>query len=855
MPITKGSRLGDYEIVAILGEGGMGAVYLARDYRLKRDVAIKTLTGRVLTYADAARRVLQEARSAARLNHPNICTIHEVADIDDCSFIVMELVEGRLLSALIPSGGMPIDSITRYGAQCAAALAHAHERGIIHRDLKSRNVMVTPDGRVKVLDFGIALSIPGATNNETTRAGTREGGTPGTLAYMAPEILNGESASELSDIWSLGVLLYEMTAGHLPFQERTSVATASAILHAPLSPLPQNVPAGLRAIVQRCLTRRPGERYQHAHEVCAALEIVRETYGHPVEPSPAARQLPGSRQHFWLLAAALALIAIALGVVVLWTRSREPGPLVSSQRTIAASGGSYREATFSPDGGLIAFTGPAQPATQVWIKNLAQGDPIQITSGDADASHPAWSPKNDQIVFARRGQGLWSVPPLGGNARQVLEFGANPQFSADGERLVFERNAREIWTARADGSEARRVDGVRAPWYPGRLNPMLSPDGISIVYFMPELGPNGDLWIVPAAGGTPRQLTYDLTEGGGPTWTPDGRFIIFSSMRGGSRTLWRIRAEGGEPEPLTVGAGEDLEPAMSRDGRTLVYTNVRNQWILRALNPDTGAERVIVERRRQTIFPRISPDGSKVAFFGFGDVGDVQIFVVPIEGGAVQQLTQGKGEVNTMPRWFPDGSLIYYYEQRPGASLRSIPASGGVSREFRPWKWESHTHAEFSPDGSLIAFFRQAAPGEGHVVEQAVVEDVASGKQHALALPMLPRQWSPDGQTIVGHTTTEPPHVAACPVDGSACRQITTGRVPVWSSDGSRIYFLRDRANSALKELWSMTPDGGDQRKLFDRMGPYRPIDVTFDVSRSGEIVWGVYVEGRHELWQAILRP
>lgn len=855
MRMAKGSRLGDYEICAILGEGGMGAVYFARDHRLKRDVAIKVLTGRALTDSEAAQRVLQEARSAARLNHPNICTIHEVGETDDGSFIVMERVEGRPLSALIPSGGMPIDSITRYGTQIAEALAHAHERGIIHRDLKSGNVIVTPDGRVKVLDFGIAVSLHNPAGNETTRAATRESGTPGTLAYMAPEVLNGEAASPLSDIWSLGVLLYEMIAARLPFAGKTPAATASAILQAPLPPLPQHVAVGMRAIVQRCLARPPGERYQHAHEVRAALEVVRDTYGHVVEPSTVPSKMrPGLRRWSWLFAAAVALIALAIWIVV-GTRARDPAALVSSQRPIAAFGGSYRQATLSPDSGFIAFADAGKPVTQIWIKNLAQGDPIKITSGDVDASHPAWSPKNDQIVFARRGQGLWSVPPLGGNARRLLEFGTSPQFSSDGERLVFERNGREIWTARADGSEARRVEGVPVPWYRGRLDPAFSPDGSLIVYFMPELGPNGDLWIVPAGGGTPRQLTRDVTEAGGPVWTLDGRFIIFSSMRGGSRTLWRVRPHGGAPEPLTVGAGEDLDPTLSRDGRTLVYTNVRNQSSLRALDPDTGADRVIVERRRPTVFARISPDGSKVAFFGFGDAGDVQIFVVPMAGGAVQQLTQGKGQINTMPRWSPDGSLIYYYEQRPGASLRSIPASGGVSREIRPWKWESQSHAEFSPDGSLIAYYRQAGPGEAHVVEQTVIEEVASGRQYPLALPVVPPRWSPDGRSVVGHTTTGPRIVAVCPVDGGACRRLTVGQVPAWSSDGSRIYFLRDIANSELKELWSMTLDGANQRKVFDRMGPYRPIDVTFDVSRNGEIVWSEYLEGRPELWQAILRP
>jgi serine/threonine protein kinase/Tol biopolymer transport system component len=847
-----GTRFGDYEIVSLLGEGGMGAVYLARDHLLKRNVAIKILTVPAPT-ADTAKRVLNEARSAARLNHPNVATVYEVGHTDDCPFIVMELVEGRTLSELISVAGMPFESVTRYVAQIADALAHAHDRGVIHRDLKSRNIIVTPDGCAKILDFGIAACVGGERDDGTTTQAAAIGGASGTLPYMAPEVLHGESATGLSDIWSLGVLMYEMLAGRLPYTARTPAATASAILRDPLPPLPSQVPASLDAIVHRCLARLPGERYQHPREVRAALDVVRQSYEHPANRTAIPFQTQWrSHSRIWPAASAAALILAALWVLVrIWPS--EQLLLVSSQRSIGALGASYRQATVSPDGGFIAFVNADAPVSQIWVRDLAHGAPIAITSGGVTASRPTWSPSNDQIVFARRGQGLWSVPPLGGDARRLIEFGSNPRFSADGERLVFERNGREIWTARADGSGAKRVDGVPVPWYSGGLDPAFSPDTLSIVFFLRELGPMGDLWVIPSGGGTPRQLTHDLTEASGPIWTPDGRFIIFSSMRGGSRTLWRMRPEGGTPEPLTVGVGEDLEPALSRDGRTLLYTNVRDQWEVRGYNVVTGAERVIVQGRRQMIFPRVSPDGSKMAFFGFGDSGDVQIFVVPMTGGAVQQLTQGKGRINTHPRWSPDGTLVYYYQERPGMSFRSVPLSGGDDREVRPWQWESHTAAEFSPDGSFIAYYRQAAPGERPVQERTVVEETASGKARTLGLPLLPFSWSPDARMIVGSTTTDPRVIETCPADGSSCRKLALGHTPVWSPDGSHIYFLRDTTNSSVRELWVMTPDGSDQRKLFDRMGPFLPIDVAYDISRTGDILWSAYIEGRHELWQAEL--
>ena len=638
-----------------------------------------------------------------------------------------------------------------------------------------------------------------------------------------------------------------MATGRLPFGGKTTIATALAILQEAPPQLPAKVSSGIRAVVQRCLARSPGERYQHAREVRAALDVALDSHW-----SIAAQARPPRRRRVVGLAAAAAVV-LALAWALWRARSAEPELLVSEQHPIGAFGTAYRQATFSPDGGFIAFADAGTPVPQIWIKNLAQGEPVRITSSDVAASHPTWSPKNDQIVFAERGRGLWSVPPLGGTARLLLDFGAAPRFSADGERLVFTKAGREIWTIRADGTDARRIDGVPMPWYPGALDPAFSRDGTSIVYFFPELGPNGDLWIVPSSGGTPRQLTHDLTEAGGPIWTSDGGSIIFSSMRGGSRVLWRVRPDGSALEPLTAGAGEDLEPALTPDGRMLVYTNVRNRSALRARDVATRADRVIVERRRQTLFPRVSPDGTKILFFGFGDVGDVQIFVAPTSGGAVQQLTQGKGQINTMPRWSPDGSLVFYYEQRPNASFRSIPVGGGPSREVRPWQWESHTGAELSPDGALIAYLRQAAPGEPQIAEQTLIEDLRSGKQHALAVTIAPVRWSADGRSVVGETV-DGHEVTTCPADGTPCRRLTRGGRPVWSPDGTQIYFLRDTENAALKELWAISRDGQNARKVFDGVGPFRAIDVAFDLSAAGEVVWGEYVEGRPELWQAILR-
>jgi Tfp pilus assembly protein PilF len=333
-----GTNIAYYKVTARLGAGGMGEVYRATDTRLLRDVALKLLPPDATADPQARARLLEEARNASALNHPHICHIYEVNEAEGLTYIAMELAEGQPLSQRIPEGGLPAETVLRFGEQIAAALAHAHERGVIHRDLKSSNVMITPGGQAKVLDFGLAKRMRGEDLEAATRSRiseARAGEVAGTLAYMAPEVLSGEAATERSDIWSLGVLLYEMAAGRMPFAGRTGFELTSAILRETIPPLPASVTPGLRGVIQRCLAKEPGQRYQKAAEVRAALEAIGSS-SEAIAPAATSAEKPWwRRKAVWWSAVAVGILALSLwkGPLILsigFTRTEPPVPRLST---------------------------------------------------------------------------------------------------------------------------------------------------------------------------------------------------------------------------------------------------------------------------------------------------------------------------------------------------------------------------------------------------------------------------------------------------------------------------------------------------------------------------------------------
>jgi eukaryotic-like serine/threonine-protein kinase len=836
--------MGPYTIVAPLGAGGMGTVYRGTDDALRRDVAIKVLNR---PDGDPARELLHEARAASSLSHPHICHVYQVGESEGRPFIAMEFVEGRLLKEAIPPGGLPAETLLRYGIQLADALAHAHQHGIIHRDLKTGNVVVTPAGRVKVLDFGLALQarpdeVEAVTRSHADVSGV--GGLAGTLPYMAPELLRGQPANEQSDIWALGVMLYEMAAGRLPFVGKTGFELTASILGAAVPPLPARVPGAIRAVILRALSPDPVSRYQHAGELRAALETVLQLLDERVEVK--ADRAAGAPSGWSLRPAVLAILAVVAlatlaGTAVIREWRRPPGASmqIAGQRIVPLAG-RPADATMSPDGGLIAYTAPDEDGrSQIWVASLTEGRPLQITRSESAAHSPYWSSRGE-IVFGSASD-IWAVAPLGGPPRKVIARARNPSVSTDGtlayEGLGVADGNSDIWVAGTDGAGARRVI-ARTSIFAAR--PAISPDGTRIAYLDYSEGPLSDLWVASLDDSAPRRLTFDAVLMGHLAWTPDNESIVFASTRSGSMTLWSIPAAGGEPQPLTSGAGEDDQPVVSSDGRLLAYTNVRTTWRLMVRDPVTGDDHQVAEARAPFVAPNFSPDGEQIVFFRPAREG-VHVFVINRDGTDLRQVTTTRGDHNIFPSWSADGRSIVFLQVLPDKALFRVPAAGGES--VRLFDATVPQRPVLSGDGARVAL----------LLDRTVVRELADGSETPLSILSTPTAWSPDGRQLAGtRIITEGGQrtwiVVVCARADGSCREITEGHSTQWSADGSRLFFLRPAAPH--RELWSIDLSG-ENLTPHGNVGPFRLDEVSIGISPADEVVYSEMQQGAPEIWLA----
>jgi len=769
-----GQQLGVYRIVSHIGAGAMGDVYCARDDRLGREVALKILPHAFSQNHDRLRRFQQEVRAVGMLNHPNVMAVHDVGEHEGSPYLVCELLSGDTLQTRMTGRALPVPKAVEYAIQIAHGLAAAHMKGIVHRDLKPANLFVTREGYVKILDFGLARLCPehdAAAETKIADAGTQTGVVVGTAGYMAPEQARGIASDQRSDIFSLGVILHEMLSGRPLFRRDTTADTLSAILHEepPAFTEAAAIPTALDRCIRRCLEKDPSTRLQSASDLAFVLESALPAAG---ASQASRRERTSARRSKHVIIVALSLAAgigagALLGSRVARVRPSEPARV----HPLTTEAGLEEFPAMSPDGRSVAFTASRDGRRQIFVRLIAGGTPLAITHDSADHQFPRWSPDASSIVyFSAAGPGdvrgtLWEVPALGGSPRRIadsLSGGAdvNP---ADG-RIAFFRLAQDriqLVTASRDVSVVEVIAQFAAVTY--YLCPRWSPDGTRIAFQRGD-SIRYDLFVVPATGGEPRQVTHDNNMIGGFTWTADSAALIYSSGSGDTMPylptmrLQQLRLGDGNLRQLTTGEASYLNPDIVKGGAVLA-SRMRLEsdiWKFPVDGSPADNTRRAARLTHQTahlLTPSAGPGDKEVVFLSDSG-GHANLWAIDTENGESRQITRESDPKVAVgvPVWSPDGRSIAFVYSR-----------GNVGLTFGVWL--------VNPDGSNL---RQVAnPGLGPA-------------------------WTPDGRWLYYSTragsTGADVVMKKIPADGGLAVTVTTEKLRnVIGSDGSTVYYLFER--------------------------------------------------------------
>jgi len=846
MPLQAGQRLGHYEILALIGSGGMGEVYRALDQRLGRSVALKVLP--VEAAGDEGRRARfeREARAVAALRHPGIVTVHSIEEAGGVLFLTMELVDGKSLEDLLSRTGLPIDKLLKIAIPLADAVSAAHEHGITHRDLKPANIMVDAGGRVRILDFGLAKlrdgSPLGDRDTETNRSLTGEGRIVGTVSYMSPEQAEGGPIDHRSDLFSLGVVFYRLSTGERPFTGDSVVSVLSSILKdtpKPVTDLNPRLPREFGRIVRRCLAKDPEHRYQTAKDLRNDLEeLARDVASGEASAMTPVRRASPLTWGMW--GAGLFVLAALLVSAMWWLYARRqsggaPPAAVSAAFTrVTSQAGMEVQPSLSPDGKWVVYSAPGPAGNaDIFLQSVGGQNPIDLTKDSpADDSEPAFSPDGEQIAFRseRQGGGLFVMGRTGEFPRRVSDAGFNPTWSPDGQTIAYSTVAADfnpyqrsgvgaLWTVRIATGEQRLI-------YPGdAVQPAWSPHGQRLAFWTTQGGAwQRDVWTVSATGGAPLPVTNDLATDASPAWSADGTHLYFISDRSGRLSLWRVPIDedsgrtSGPPEPLTAPSEWVADLAVSADGRHIAYASVTANANVQKFGLDAMAGRLtdngtwITTGSMSWFDIDVSPDDRRLAL----RVAPVQedLFVMGADGTGMARLTDDPDR-DRWPKWSPDGRQIAFYSNRSGKFLIWIMNADGTGLHRPIDEMENLIYPSWEPSGAL----RMAGSNVRDYSVWLFDPRKAPGAQHPERLPPAPvphfieTAWSPDGRRIAGYDDTT--GLVVYDLSARTYDVVTDdrGTFPVWLGADRLLYVLAndvDLLDLRTKErhrLLSTSPD------------------------------------------------
>ncbi len=866
MPLQTGTRLGPYEIRRPLGAGGMGEVYRARDTRLGREVAIKVLPAALSGDSERLKRFEREARSASSLNHPNIVTIYDIGSEGGVSYIAMELVKGGSLRVELVGGALSVRRILHLGSQIAEGLAKAHAAGIVHRDLKPENVMVTEDGHLKILDFGLAkLTQPDASGGQTTIAPTVSGATEegvivGTVGYMSPEQATGVTMDYRSDQFSLGSMLYEMATGRRAFQRASAPQTLTAIIQdepEPIAALNSKIPAPLRWIVDRCLAKRPEERYASTLDLARDLATVRDRLSEAtsVSGSLAVERAPVRRRK-WIPAAIAAGLLLGVGAAFWHLRRTETfwkNPLDGARYSRFTDwDGSELDASISPDGRFVGFLSDRGGPFDAWIGQIGSGEFLNLTKGQ----YPALANSIVQnIGFSGDGSHLWFrvgskdgkahsaflVPTIGGTPRPFLSSAVEAAWSRDHTQVVYYAPdpGDPIFVADHGGGNPRQICVAMPGIHQHYVS--WSPDG-QFVYFVRGIPPDEmDVWRVRSAGGAAERVTHHNSRVAYPTLIDD-RTLVYTAKRedGSGSGLYAMDVERRIPHAISAGLEEFVSLGASADGRRLVATlanPVRDLWTVPIADhvvDESGVSRLKLPTVRASA-PRFGRDyllylGSKGAADGLWKLKD----------GSETELWKGSdGAVPYAAAVSPDGTQICFVVQSEGRARLCVMAADGTNRRRIAETLEVRGAPSWSPEGKWIA----VASNEGNAyplfkvpVAGGTPVRLVDGTKSVISNPV----WSPDGAFILYSegTGSATVRVQAVAPDG---RPFPLPEVWVGNT-GDRYRFLPDGKRLVVTEgaLWlqnfSLLDLSNGQRRPLTNLRQ-QVLMRSFDVSPDGKTI------------------